>query len=314
MKGATKKRILQGILFLSVCMITLQFIQPNLENPPVISDIKAPNEVKAILRRSCFDCHSNETKLRWFDRISPVSWKIAEHIENARSAFNFSEWDHLTAARQKDILWEGVNHAILGFMPLKEYTTMHPSARLSDEDITVLKNYVSGFVDLKRYDSTKTKETFNQFDQWLKGIDQQRKPVAANGVEHDPDYKNWQAISTTDAFANGTLRVIFGNAIAVKAIREKNTKHWPNGTTFAKVQWDQLPDEEGNIHTGKFNQIEYMIKDDKKYASTEGWGWARFKTLQLIPDGKNASLANECINCHRPVKDDDFVFTFPIKQ
>jgi len=72
-------------------------------------------------------------------------------------------------------------------------------------------------------------------------------------------------------------------------------------------------DSDGEIHTGAFRQIEYMIKNDKKYADTKGWGFARFKTLKMIPYGKTAMFTTECVNCHRPMKDNDFVFTQPVK-
>jgi hypothetical protein len=314
MKVIIKKKMYGVILFLLLGVISVQFIQPRFENPQVTGDITAPPEVKAILKRACYDCHSNETNLRWFDRISPVSWMVAKDIKDGRNVINFSEWNNLTAAAQKDKFWEIVNHALSGVMPLKEYTRMHPSAKLSESDKAVLTNYVSGMAYSVVYDSSKTREVFDQYNQWQIGPGIHSIPVASNGVAYDPDYKNWQPISTTDSYSNGTMRVIFGNATAIRAIKENNTRQWPNGTVLAKVQWDQLADKEGNIQTGKFNQIEFMVKDDKKYAATDGWGWARFKTLALVPDDKDAMFATKCINCHRPVKDLDNVFTFPIKQ
>jgi hypothetical protein len=314
MKVIIQKKVFRVISFLIIGLLIIQFIQPRFENPPVTAEITAPAEVKALLKKACFDCHSNETKLRWFDRISPVSWTIAKDIQDGRNAVNFSAWNNRTAAQQKDKFWEIVNLALSGVMPLKEYTLMHPSAKLSETDLAILKNYVSGMAYAETYDTLKTMELRKQFNQWQKGAGINTIPVASNGVAYDPDYKNWQAISTTEAFSNGTMRVIFGNAIAIRAMKENNTRRWPNGTVLAKVQWDQLADQEGNIHTGKFNQIEFMIKDDKKYASTEGWGWARFKTPDLVPDDKDAMFATKCINCHRPVKALDNVFTFPIKQ
>lgn len=314
MKVVFKRKMFRVIFFVVLAVIIAQFIQPRFENREVTGDIAAPPEVKAVLKKACFDCHSNETKLRWFDRISPVSWLVAKDIRDGRNVVNFSDWKNLAAAQQKDKFWEIVNFAISGVMPLKEYTHMHPSAKLTEAELAVLKNYVSGMAYNETYDTSKTIEAAEQFKQWQKGIDLNSIPVASNGVAYDPDYKNWEPISATDSYSNGTMRVIFGNAVATKAIKEHNTRHWPNGTVLAKVQWDQLADEEGNIHTGKFNQVEFMVKDDKKYAATEGWGWARFKTLALVPDDKEAMFATKCINCHQPVKELDNVFTFPIKQ
>jgi len=313
MKGSTKKKIFKLILLLFICSVILQFIQPSFENPPVTGDINVPTEVKAIIKRACYDCHSNETELLWFDRISPISWKVEQDIKDGRNGLNFSEWDKFTTAQQEDKLWEAVNFAMAGVMPLKEYTLMHPSSKVSESDLDILKNYVSSLENVKTYDSLKTKEEFEQYTKWQESTGNNSVPVAANGVAYDPDYKNWQAISTTDSYSNGTMRTIFGNDVAVKAINEHNTLDWPKGTILAKVQWDQKVDENGNINTGKFNQVEYMIKDKTKYADSEGWGWARFKTLDLVPDGENASFTKKCISCHLPVKDEDYVFTFPIK-
>jgi hypothetical protein len=252
--------------------------------------------------------------LRWFDRISPVSWKVAQHIEDGRNVLNFSEWGSLTTAQQKDKFWEAVNHTMLGAMPLEEYALMHPSSKISENDIAILKDYISGLSSPEIYDSVVTQTLFEQYNKWQTNSGPDPLPIAANGVAYDPDYKNWLPISTTDAYANGTIRVIFGNAVAIQAIRDNQTRHWPKGTMFAKVQWDRAIDKDGNVFPGQFSQVEYMIKDEKKYYDTEGWGWARFKTLDLVPDGVDASFTKACVNCHRPVQEEDFVFTFPIKH
>jgi hypothetical protein len=111
------------------------------------------------------------------------------------------------------------------------------------------------------------------------------------------------------------MRVIFGNDVAVKAVRGNHIHPWPNGTIFAKVAWTQLEDKDGNVHPGAFLQVEYMIKDDQKYASTLGWGFARFKTPKMVPyGGKDALFTTECVSCHKPMKDEDFVFTLPVKH
>jgi Haem-binding domain len=60
-----------------VVSIAIQFIRPAISNPPVTADLAAPEEVKQILRKSCYDCHSNETKLAWFDEIVPGYWLVA---------------------------------------------------------------------------------------------------------------------------------------------------------------------------------------------------------------------------------------------
>ncbi|MGO4214128.1 cytochrome P460 family protein, partial [Terriglobus sp. YAF25] len=88
--------------------------------------------------------------------------------------------------------------------------------------------------------------------------------------------------------------------------------NWPDGTVFAQVAWLQQPDGKGGITTGAFQQVELMIKDSKTYASTEGWGWGRWRGDDLKPYGKDATLQNECISCHEPVAHSDHVYTMPI--
>ncbi|MBS1661710.1 MAG: cytochrome P460 family protein, partial [Bacteroidetes bacterium] len=136
-----------------------------------------------------------------------------------------------------------------------------------------------------------------------------------NGISYKDlaGFRDWRAVSTTERFDNGTLRLILGNPVVEKAIREGHTNPWPNGAVFAKVAWDQLPDSSGIINTGAYKQVEFMIKDAEKYASTQGWGWARWVGgLGLKPYGKNASFTSECINCHKPMASNDQLFTFPL--
>lgn len=326
-----KRKILYLVFILLIVFIGLQFIRPEIKNPAVTGDLEAPAEVKNILKRACYDCHSNETELKWFDQVVPVSWRVAEHIKEGRAGLNFSNWKNMAKPDQKAKLWEAVNQIAEGAMPLKDYELVHPSAKISENDLSVLKKYVASMaVNQVPEDTAKINAVKKQY-QLLYKVNTDKKmssdmatakvvaaktdlPQTVNGITYIPDYKNWQAISTTERFDNGTMRVIFGNPIAIKAIKENNINPWPNGTIFAKVAWDQLQDKDGTIHTGAFKQVEYMIKDDKKYAGTAGWGWARFKTPKLIPYGKNVLFTQECINCHQPVSGQDFVFTPPIKH
>jgi hypothetical protein len=134
-----------------------------------------------------------------------------------------------------------------------------------------------------------------------------------NGVTFHPEYKTWKAISSTDRFDNGTMREILGNDVAIKAIAENRINPWPDGTAFAKVAWKQLqPDVQGVMKAGAFVQVELMVKDAKKYATTEGWGFGRWRGVDLKPYGKDAAFQNECTSCHAPMRKNDFVYTMPI--
>lgn len=309
-----KKFLLISASVVAAVFICLQFFRPEIGNPPVTGNLEAPPNVKAILVRACYDCHSNQTNLRWFDKVQPVYWQVAEHVRNGRKGLNFSNWDRLSPADKKGKLWEAVNQIEQGAMPIKSYEIVHTEAKISKQDLAVLKNYLTGFVHDIPNDTAK----INARDKQVKTIptnNQQTKlPESLNGISYIPDYKNWQVISTSDRFDNGTMRVIYGNDIAVKAVKEHHINPWPNGTIFAKAAWDKLEDAKGNVSTGAFKQVEFMIKDAEKYKSTNGWGFARFKTPKLTPYGKDAMFTTECINCHKPMEKNDFVFTFPIKN
>ncbi|PKN14356.1 MAG: cytochrome C, partial [Deltaproteobacteria bacterium HGW-Deltaproteobacteria-24] len=86
------------LIIILVIFIAMQFFQVEHTNPKtdIALEIQAPNEIKAILKKSCFDCHSNEAKYPWYANIAPVSWMISRHVNNARSLVNFSTWESYT--------------------------------------------------------------------------------------------------------------------------------------------------------------------------------------------------------------------------
>jgi len=311
------KRTFTWILaIIVVALVSMQFVRPEIPVKPVTGDLQAPPEVKEILKRACYDCHSNETNLRWFDQVSPVYWRVAAHVKAGRAGLNFSEWDKLTPGDRKAKLWEAVNQISAGAMPLKDYEFVHGDAKVSAHDLSVLKNYMVGMVKDKPADTSIINALQKQrpVKNTAGSAQASKPPVSLNGITYIPDYKNWKAISTTERMDNGTMRVIFGNDIAVKAVRAGQVNPWPDGTIFAKVAWDQLEDKDGNVTTGAFKQIEYMIKDHERFKSTHGWGFARFKTPKFTPYGKNVMFTNECMNCHKPQSDQDFVFTSPLNN
>lgn len=309
----SKQKWIVGLLFLVIIFTGMQFIRPEIKHPPVTGDLTAPPEVKEILKRSCYDCHSNETKLKWFDQVAPAYWLVADHVKKGRLALNFSNWDSLAPADQKGSLYLSLNQILFKEMPRSDYTMLHPQAKISENDINVLKNYLTGISPVKTADTSRLDAAEKQYNAWInKAAASPDVKPALNGITYISDYSNWKAISTTDRFDNNTLRVIFGNDIAVRAIEQQHTNPWPDGTVFAKVAWEQLTDADGKSHAGEFKQVEFMIKGAEKYKSTAGWGWARWKGMDLKPYGKTVLFATECVNCHKPLKDNDYVFTSPI--
>jgi hypothetical protein len=290
----------------------IQFLQPALPNPPVTAEIQLPPDVKQILRISCYNCHSNETTLSWFDKPAPAYWLVAKHVKEGRERMNFSEVGKLPLAQQQGFLFESVSQIELGAMPLPAYERLHPESRITPEQLAVLKNYLRPPAT-KETSADDIKAADAQYDRWIhaSGAPANVAP-SPNGIAFLPDYKNWKSVSSTDRGDNHTLRVILGNDVAIRAIAQNQINPWPDGAAFAKVAWLQQANDKGNLRPGAFFQVEFMIRDATKYADTLGWGFARWRGSDLKPYGKHANFTNECVGCHSPLTKTNYVFTMPI--
>jgi hypothetical protein len=85
------------VLAMLLALVVAQFIRrPVLLNPPpgppMSAHVQVPPVVDSILRRACYDCHSNETRWPLYARVAPASWIIAEDVRAGRSDLNFSDW------------------------------------------------------------------------------------------------------------------------------------------------------------------------------------------------------------------------------
>jgi len=132
------KKIL--IIFFGI-FIVVQFIPVDKTNPPVTADFNGPPEIKSIFKRACYDCHSNETVWPWYSNIAPVSFLVAEDVNHGRADLNFSEWGNLSRKKEvkfREEIWE---HIAKEEMPLWQYKIMHPEAKLSQEDKSLIKGW-----------------------------------------------------------------------------------------------------------------------------------------------------------------------------
>lgn len=292
-------------------IVLIQFWRPEKINSEPTNDLaNVPKEVSDILRNACFDCHSNQTNLRWYDQLTPANFIVSADVRDGRRVLNFSNWDSLKQPQQNAILYYAFNKILSGEMPLPAYLAIHRDAKLDEAAINTLKNYVTSLAP--RRDTFINQLIIND-NRPVTKVDPKEVAPAPNGINYIPDYRDWKAISSTDRFDNGTMRIIFGNPIAVAAIEAHQTNPWPDGSIFAKTAWKQQVQPDGTITAGDFIQVEFMIKDAKKYAAAKGWGWARWKGDHLKPYGESAVFVQECISCHRPVKDNDYVFTTPLE-
>ncbi|CAD5373914.1 Cytochrome_P460 domain-containing protein [Rubrivivax sp. A210] len=138
---------------------------------------------------------------------------------------------------------------------------------------------------------------------------------APNGITLPEGYKDWRLLSTHFRTDNNTIRAVLGNDVAIKAAREGKTNPWPDGSVLAKLVWKAAKHEkwETAMEPGAFVHAEFMTKNTARFAATGGWGYARWLGQDQKPYGKDANFVQECVGCHTPVKDSDWVFTHPVK-
>lgn len=142
-----------GLISVGVVLAVLQFVPSGLPStePPPSSDLLAnaavPETVRALLKTSCYDCHSVETRYPWYSHVAPVSWLVAKDVREGREELNFSDWTTL-ARRKKVTRLEDIKEMVLeGDMPMPIYTVMHPDARLTDEQRKLIADWASAFQD-----------------------------------------------------------------------------------------------------------------------------------------------------------------------
>jgi hypothetical protein len=121
----------------------LQVGQCERTNPPVTGDIETPPDVKALLRRACYDCHSNETRWRWYAYVAPVSWLLYRDVADGRRHMNFSEWDKVPVDKRQKREAACGREVASGDMPLWFYLPLHPAAKLSPADKALVQKWAS---------------------------------------------------------------------------------------------------------------------------------------------------------------------------
>ena len=138
MKRIPVKWIAIGLIVFSV---VIQFIKPSRANPPVVasrtleSHMDVPPEVQSVLKRSCYDCHSNATVWPWYSNVAPVSWYVASDVNGARSHVNFQDWAaQINEQEGKEHLGLACKLVREGRMPPAEYRVMHKGTPVSAEE------------------------------------------------------------------------------------------------------------------------------------------------------------------------------------
>lgn len=132
-----KKLLMTLSLVLLALLLLIQLVPVSRANPPVEQDMPAPAEVKAILRTSCYDCHSNETHWELPAYVAPFSWLITRDVSEGRAELNFSTWNR--GQENGEAAAEILETIAEGEMPPALYFVTHPEAKLSPDQVATLR-------------------------------------------------------------------------------------------------------------------------------------------------------------------------------
>ncbi len=125
------------LIILLVAFLAIQFfrLQKNIAAVPQVNDITTkyavPVNVQAVLKTSCYDCHSNNTKYPWYNNIQPVAWFLADHVKEGKKELNFNEFASYRIGKQYRKLETVMNEIEEDEMPIESYTLIHGDAKLS---------------------------------------------------------------------------------------------------------------------------------------------------------------------------------------
>ena len=136
-----KKRIIYTLI---AVLIFIQLFQPT-ENAGIAegeNSITASADVSGILKKACYDCHSDHTDYPWYTHIQPVGWWLNHHVNEGKRELNFSEFKTYTLKRKLHKLKEIKKQITEGEMPMSSYTWIHTDATLNDEQKAKLLNWV----------------------------------------------------------------------------------------------------------------------------------------------------------------------------
>lgn len=145
-KSTILKRILRVF---ALIFVLIQFYRPakNISDEQSANAIQlhynVPQNVGILLRTSCYDCHSNNTKYPWYNNVQPVAFWLNDHIKDGKRHLNFDEFNTYPIEKKKKKLKEIAETIENGEMPLSSYTLIHDNAKLSVADKQVLIDWAN---------------------------------------------------------------------------------------------------------------------------------------------------------------------------
>ncbi|HEX9600101.1 MAG TPA: heme-binding domain-containing protein [Mariniflexile sp.] len=132
------KLIKKIFLLLLIVLVIAQFFGPEKNEgdlasiDPFLNETNPPEDVKLILKETCYDCHSDVTRYPWYNSITPVNYWLDSHVKDGKKHFNFSNWEGNSVKRKDHKFEELIEMVEEKEMPLKSYTWTHNEAKLSD--------------------------------------------------------------------------------------------------------------------------------------------------------------------------------------
>jgi hypothetical protein len=135
------KPIKKILILLLIVFVISQFFGPEKNEgdlasvEPFLTETNPSENIQAIFKESCYDCHSNVTRYPWYNNITPVNYWLAEHVKDGKKHFNFSNWEGLSLKKKDHKFEELIEMVEKKEMPLPSYTWTHSEARLSDNQI-----------------------------------------------------------------------------------------------------------------------------------------------------------------------------------
>jgi hypothetical protein len=128
------------LIALAVIFVLIQFFRPvknqsaSVSADDIFSKYPAEENTKVLVRKACYDCHSNNTVYPWYAEIQPVAWWLSDHIKDGKDELNFSEFASYTAKKAAHKMDEVMDEVKEEKMPLKSYLITHTEARLTVEE------------------------------------------------------------------------------------------------------------------------------------------------------------------------------------
>ena len=138
------------ILFIMIFLLSLQFYQPNKTRVKIVDERdffvseNVPKSIAEIFKKSCYDCHSDQTKYMWYDYIAPLSWYVDSNIKRAKLSLNFSRWKDFEPWQRRLFLQGAIIYDVkTDKMPPKDYLLMHPEGKISKSEKKEIESWLA---------------------------------------------------------------------------------------------------------------------------------------------------------------------------